>query len=230
MKVHALLPIKAASERVPGKNLRAFNGRPLFHVIIDTLLTCELLEAIIVDTDSIEVKRHVQQLGPRVNVFDRPEDLRGHGVVANELIDRMIGHCGAEHFLQTHCTNPLLSAGTIDRAIRRYAERLHRSDSLISTTAIQARMYDKAGEPLAHVREKMLRTQDMSPVHVENSNIFIFSRTSFRTAGNSRVGLRPELFGMSAIESIDIDHEEDFLLAELIEQHRQRFPSVFHGS
>jgi CMP-N-acetylneuraminic acid synthetase len=37
----ALVPMKAHSERVPQKNTRTFNGRPLFHWILGTLTTAK---------------------------------------------------------------------------------------------------------------------------------------------------------------------------------------------
>ena len=40
-KIVALLPMKANSERVKGKNFREFNGKPLFRWILDTLLAVE---------------------------------------------------------------------------------------------------------------------------------------------------------------------------------------------
>ena len=41
----ALLPMKANSERVRGKNFRLFNGKPLFRWILDTLLSIEAIDA-----------------------------------------------------------------------------------------------------------------------------------------------------------------------------------------
>ena len=40
-RIVALLPMKANSERVKGKNFRPFNGKPLFRWILDTLLSIE---------------------------------------------------------------------------------------------------------------------------------------------------------------------------------------------
>ena len=37
MKVVALMPMKANSERVRGKNFRDFGGKPLFRWMLDTL-------------------------------------------------------------------------------------------------------------------------------------------------------------------------------------------------
>ena len=35
MNITLLVPIKGNSERVPNKNLKLFNGKPLFHAIIN---------------------------------------------------------------------------------------------------------------------------------------------------------------------------------------------------
>jgi CMP-N-acetylneuraminic acid synthetase len=50
--VVALLPMKGHSERVPGKNLRPLAGRPLYHWILDTLLSVPSIATVVVDTDS----------------------------------------------------------------------------------------------------------------------------------------------------------------------------------
>jgi N-acylneuraminate cytidylyltransferase len=62
----------------------------------------------------------------------------------------------------------------------------------------------------------MLRSQDLPPIFEENSNLYIFSKESFKQSGNRRIGLRPYLFEINKLEAIDIDEEEDFLLAELL--------------
>jgi CMP-N-acetylneuraminic acid synthetase len=43
-RIVALLPMKANSERVRGKNFREFNGKPLFRWILDTLLSVEEID------------------------------------------------------------------------------------------------------------------------------------------------------------------------------------------
>ena len=51
-KVVALLPMKANSERVKGKNFRLFAGKPLFRWILDTLLTVHEIDKIVINTDA----------------------------------------------------------------------------------------------------------------------------------------------------------------------------------
>ena len=51
-RIVALLPMKANSSRVPGKNFRDFCGRPLFYWILSSLLDVSEIDQIIVNTDA----------------------------------------------------------------------------------------------------------------------------------------------------------------------------------
>lgn len=218
----ALIPIKEHSERVPGKNLRSFAGRPLYQVMFSTLQECDCISEIIVNTDCSEIMEFASTLS-KAKAVVRPEELRGDMITMNTLIAHDITQTNADHFFQTHCTNPLLTKRTIEKAASLYLDSLHRYDSVYSVNRIQARVYDKDDVPVNHSLSNMLRTQDLDPVFEENSNFFIFSRSSFGQAGMSRIGNKPLRYEMSRIEAIDIDHPENFLLAELVYSNRDRF-------
>ena len=51
----ALLPMKANSERVRGKNFKNFCGKPLFQWVLDSLLAVERIDKIIINTDAREI-------------------------------------------------------------------------------------------------------------------------------------------------------------------------------
>lgn len=225
-KITALIFIKKNSERVPGKNFRPFNGKPLFTIILDRLDKMECIDKILVDTDSEEVLEYVSHLQKGVGI-ERPVELSGDTISANELIKYDIEYSEAEHFFQTHCTNPLLTENTIEFAIEQYFAAIPQYDSLFSVTKIQNRVYYDGRAPINHAKGKTLRTQDLTPVFEENASFFIFSRTSFVYSGGDRIGSRPLLFEVSPIEAVDIDYEEDFLLAELIDRNKKDFPQIF---
>lgn len=227
MKVTALIPIKVNSERVTGKNFRLFNGVPLFTLVLKTLENCSSIDKVIVNTDSGEVKKFVRENLKKTVVIDRPQNLLGDMVVMNALIEHDIAFSENEHFFQTHCTNPLLTENTITKAINEYFNSLDKFDSLLSVTRIQTRAYWENGTPINHDLSQMKRTQDLDAVFEENSNFFIFSKTSFKNASNSRIGKNLKLFELNKIEAIDIDYEEDFLLAELIHKNKTIFKSTF---
>jgi CMP-N-acetylneuraminic acid synthetase len=216
MKLAALLPMKEHSERVPNKNMRLFAGRPLYHAVAQVLQLSDLVERIVINTNSDAIARDAKAHFPKAVIHERPESIRGDFVPMNEIIAYDTSLIQAEHFLQTHSTNPLLTRETLERAIERYFASLGRYDSLFSVTRLQTRLYWEDGRPVNHNPKELLRTQDLPPVYEENSNIFLFSKASFAAAGLNRMGLNPLMFEMGKLEAVDIDEEDDFLLAETL--------------
>jgi CMP-N-acetylneuraminic acid synthetase len=220
MKLIALLPMKGHSERVPNKNIKLFGSKPLYHIIMKSLIESEYIEKIVINTDSDYIAEDAQRNFERIQIISRPEEIQGDFVPMNEIIAYDLRRIDGEHFLQTHSTNPLLQMDTINKAIEVYFKELKEFDSLFSVTRMQTRLYWSDGKPINHNPQKLIRTQDLSPVFEENSNFYIFSKTSFFNAGNNRIGLKPQMFEMDRLEAIDIDQPEDFELAEILYKKR----------
>jgi CMP-N-acetylneuraminic acid synthetase len=211
----ALLPMKGHSERVPNKNLREFNGRPLCHWMLNTLRSTPEVDEVVVNTDSDEIAEEARSFD--ATVLDRPEELRGDRVPMNDIIRHDVAHSEADLYLQTHCTNPLLSPETISEAIGAFEE--WDCDSLFSVTSLRTRLWDGDCTPINHERDELKRTQDLKPVYEENSNVYLFTAGSLASREN-RIGDAPAMFAMDAMEAIDIDEMVDFRIAEML--HRDR--------
>jgi CMP-N-acetylneuraminic acid synthetase len=207
--------MKGNSERVPNKNIRAFAGKPLLFHILDALVACPVIEAILVNTDSDKIAGLAQSRA-KVRVLERPAGLRGDMVPMNDIIAHDLRFASTEHVLQTHSTNPLLKTGSIEMGIAAYFDALDKHDSLFSVTRWQTRFYWENGSPVNHDPKELLRTQDLHALYEENSCLYVFSRKSFREAGNRRIGNAPLMFPLSSLEAVDIDEEEDFVLAEML--------------
>jgi CMP-N-acetylneuraminic acid synthetase len=217
MKLTVLLPMKGNSERVQNKNMKDFGGIPLYHAIVNSLLKSRYIECIVIDTDSKTIAKDAKaNFGDNIMIIDRPQEIQGDYVSMNDIIAHDLTKLDGEHFLQTHSTNPLLKPETIDKAIETYFESLDKFDSLFGVTKVQTRFYDREANPLNHKPNELLRTQDLEPMYEENSNIYIFSKCSFREADNRRIGVCPQVFEINKLEAIDIDEIEDFRLAELL--------------
>jgi CMP-N-acetylneuraminic acid synthetase len=212
----ALVPMKGHSERVPNKNLREFNGRPLCHWVLNTLDAVSEVDEIVVNTDSPEIAEEARRFD--ATVFERPEELRGDHVSMNRIILHDVARVEANHYLQTHCTNPLLCPETVVEATEAFATG--DGDSLFSVTPLQTRLWDANGEPINHRRDELKRTQDLPPVYEENSNLYLFTETSLERRDN-RIGDDPDMFPMDESEAIDIDEMIDFKVAEML--HRDRY-------
>jgi len=219
----ALVPIKRESQRLPYKNSKLFAGRPLYHIVIDTLQRTPCISRIVINTDAPEIAEDLLAHYDKVHIHPRPERLFGDFINANDLIAYDLSLLEGEHFFQTHCTNPLLTSQTIEKAAKQYFDLLEQYDSMYSVNEIRARVYDAHSNPVNHSLHELVRTQDLPPVYEENSNMFLFSRTSFIHSGNHRIGRRPQPFPMHKIEGLDIDYPEDFILAELVYRHKDLF-------
>jgi len=213
-EVVALVPMKEHSERVPGKNTRLFSGKPLFHHIIGTLEATYAIDKVVVDTDSEIIAEEAKSLFPKVQVIERPQELRGDLVSMNKLIAYDISHVASDIYLQTHTTNPLLRSKTISDALRAFA-RSEEYDSLFTVNRVQTRLYTADGAPINHNPNELIRTQDLPPVYEENSCLYIFTSESF-SKHQRRIGSKPLMYETDRIESIDIDDEYTFRLAEML--------------
>ena len=214
-RISALVPMRHHSQRVPEKNFRLLAGKPLFHHILRTLLDVPEIDDIFVDTDSPVIRDGVKENFPQINIIDRPEELRADEVSMNRIITYDMSIIGADLYLQTHSTNPLLGAGTLSRAIQAFNENRSEFDSLFSVTRLQTRLYDQSGRAINHNPGELIQTQDLAPLYEENSCIYLFTEAGLKENGH-RIGISPYLFEISAEEAWDIDTPLDFEIVEFL--------------
>lgn len=218
-EIVAFVPMRHSSERVPGKNYRAFAGRPLYHHIVEALLQCPQINLVCIDTDSPVIMDEAADQFPTVKVLLRPEHLRDGATPMNEVLLNSVAQVPADFYLQTHSTNPLLKSETISRAINQFLAQSD-YDSLFGVTRLQTRLYDAQGNAMNHDPNVLLRTQDLPPVYEENSNLYLFTRTILEERQN-RIGYKPMMFEIDREEAWDIDEEIDFRVAEFLYTQRQ---------
>ncbi len=224
--VDAFIPLKGHSERVPGKNLRDFGGRPLFHTIVATLQQARRVGTIYIDTDDQRIAADAEMLDDVVVIRRRP-DLIGDDVSVNLLIKAFLETHACEHTIQTHATNPLLRAETVCDGIDRDLSDGSIS-SLFAVTRHQARFYRGDMTAINHDPTELLPTQDLAPLYMENSNFYIFSREGF-FEHDRRVTDDTAMFEMDPIEAIDIDEERDFEMADTLLRSRPTPAPVTRG-
>ena len=225
MKVVALMPMKANSERVKGKNFRQFVGKPLFRWMLDTLESVKEIDRIVINTDARQILEDNGLIEEgRIIIRDRKAEICGDFVSMNVIINDDIQNIDSDIYLMTHTTNPLLSEKSIKSAIFQFKQALEsgEADSLFSVNKIQERFYDQSVKPLNHDPDNLIRTQDLNPWFQENSNMYLFTKESFLTT-NARIGKRPMIFETPRYESTDIDTPDDWDLAEvMIEYYRKK--------
>lgn len=213
--------MKGNSERVPQKNIRLLNGKPLFFYIADNIKKTGLFDKLVINTDSPDIgKMATNRFGGWAKINERPVELRGDMVSMNRIIKHDVESVGIEHdYMQMHSTSPFLSLETIVSAVNVYREQKKAGtlDSLFSVTAMHTRLYNKDFKPINHDPQILVRTQDLDVVYEENSAFYLFSGEAFML-NNHRIGKCGKAFPMSrnSIECLEIDEMNDWLLAEQI--------------
>ena len=211
-RVVVLLPMKANSERVKGKNFRNFCGKPLFRWILDTLLDVQDVDQIVINTDA----RHILAENglvetDRIVIRDRKTEICGDHVSMNLVLADDVANVDADIYLMTHATNPLMSADTISKALAEFraAKAGGNADSLFTVDKVQTRFYRADCTPVNHDPDNLIPTQHLEPWFEENSSLYIFTRDSFSKT-NARIGKQPMMFEGPFFESIDIDTPADW--------------------
>ena len=74
MDIVALIPARAGSKRIPGKNIKPFAGQPIIAYSIKAAATSRLFSRIIVSTDSAEIAAVARSYGAQAP-FMRPARL-----------------------------------------------------------------------------------------------------------------------------------------------------------
>jgi CMP-N-acetylneuraminic acid synthetase len=221
MKVICFLPCRAGSERVKDKNTRQFAGVEggLLKIKLDQLIRCPLIDTIVISTDDPKVIDVSKQYGNRIRIDNRPSELATSETSTDDLIKYAARIIREPHILWTHVTSPFAGEELYTRAINDYFRliKTDKYDSLMSVTPIRVHIWNREGNPVNYTREGLRwpRSQQVEPMFEVNSAIFINSRDNYIKYGD-RIGLKPYLFEMERTDSLDIDYEDDFILAESI--------------
>lgn len=218
-KVSFFLPTRKGSERVKNKNTRPFAGIKggLVDVKIRQILSSKRIDELIFssnDEQCIEIARRYSN-DTRIRIIKRPDELCLSSTNLQDLISYVPTVTDAEHILWGHVTTPLTDAHQYDKGIELYLSKLNDGyDSLVGVTELKNFLLNKNGNLINNTTNLTWpRTQDLDSLYEINHTMFLAKRNVWTELKN-RIGKRPLLYVMNKIHSIDIDWEEDFVIAE----------------
>jgi CMP-N-acetylneuraminic acid synthetase len=161
--------------------------------------------------------------GPRLRIRDRKPEICGDFVSMNLVLADDVAHEPADIYVMTHTTNPLLSEASVRGSIALYQKAVTEGtgDSVFTVNKFQTRFYRADASAINHDPNNLIRTQDLEPWFEENSNLYVFSAASFAST-NARIGQKPLMFEMGRTESVDIDDQESWHMAEAMSKYLQQ--------
>jgi CMP-N-acetylneuraminic acid synthetase len=219
----ALVPARAGSERVRGKNLRPLAGHPLLAYSIAAARETGLFEAVIVSSDSEEIAETARTYGAEVPGL-RPAELATSTSPDVEWVELVLRDRSEDVFSILRPTSPFRSAATIARAFERFLELGERIDSLRAVELVRqhpGKMWVVDGDLMSPLLEQPAegtpfhsrQYQSLPRVYVQNSSLEI-AWTRLLRDDRSIAGRRVAPFFTEGLEGFTIDYPDDLARAE----------------
>lgn len=229
MRRIALIPARAGSERVPGKNVRLLAGHPLIAYSIAAARESGAFDAAVVSTDSEEIADIARHYGAEVPAL-RPAELSTATSPDIEWVlhmTRVLELAGRpfELFAILRPTSPFRGADTIRRALDALLALDGRADSIRAVERCRqhpGKMWTLAGdliEPLLPQPEgetplHSRQYQALPTVYVQNSSLEIAWRYVLDGPLPTISGRRVAPFLTEGVEGFSVDYPDDLERAE----------------
>lgn len=223
LKLLGLVLARGGSKRIPNKNIRPLNGKPLLSWTIQAALTSGVLDTLLLSTDDPEIATIGRADGACVPWL-RPAHLSTDtassvdaALHALEWYEAAYGAIDGLVLLQP--TSPFRSAETIRSAVAQFARNT--ACSLVSLAPAKVHpawcfrvSHENRLAPFLGWDAIGTRSQDLEPAYVVNGALYITPPERLRR-DRAFIADDTAAFVMTdAMESLDIDVEEDWDAAE----------------
>jgi len=223
----AVILARGGSKGIPKKNIYPIDGHPLISYTIFAGLNCNLINDLVVSTDSDEIASVARHYGAQVP-FMRPSSLAGDTVWSRDALKHAV--LASENFfkkkydyiIELPCVAPMRDKEDIEGAIKKLMS--NESDSVISVCQMQdkhpVRMKRIVNDQLRDFCQEFpegegSRRQDLEPCFIRNGAIYLMRRKTI-VDNFSRNGKISRPYIMPEEKSVNIDTMMDLKLAEIL--------------
>jgi len=224
MHLVAFMPLRAGSQSIPHKNLKAIAGRPLYAWSLQEAVDSGCFDALYVGTDSPAIRASVEEaFAGDVTVLERaPETCTDEASTEAALLEFQ-ARIEFDAVCLIQATSPLTRAEDFRGARQAFVEGQY--DSLLSTVRSTRFFWDAAGKPLNYDPARRPRRQENAGWQMENG-AFYFTRAPLLKKQTCRLGGRIGLYEMAAETAVELDEAPDWPIVEhLLLQRRAQVQS-----
>ena len=228
-KAIALIPARAGSKGLPGKNIRPMCGKPLIAWSIEKAKLSKYLDMVLVSTDCQKTASIAKQFGAHVP-FLRPDELAMDQSSTYDSIRHALEYlCSEEgqsfdYVVLLEPTSPLREDDDIDRMLEKLFIMKDDFDSIISVgevdehPSIVRRVREKNLEPFCPNLQQTMRRQDNEPAYFPYAVAYI-AKTDVLLDQNTFYTHRCTHFIIKPYQKYEIDNIYGFLCVESIMRH-----------
>ena len=131
MKIDALIPARAGSKGVLGKNIKNLDGFPLIAYTIHACKTSDMIDRVVVSTDSQEIATVAEEYGAEVP-FLRPKELAQDHSTDHDVIKHFFDQTNVGCVAYMRPTTPLRDPKSISEAVRFFLKNKEKMSGLRS--------------------------------------------------------------------------------------------------
>jgi CMP-N,N'-diacetyllegionaminic acid synthase len=219
----ALVPARAGSQRVPGKNVLPLAGHPLIAYSIAAAQETGLFDAVLVSTDSEEIAAVACRYGAEVPAL-RPAKIATATSSDIVWVLHAMRDRGEDAFAILRPTSPFRGAATIRRAFEQFVELGDRADSIRAVELVRqhpGKMWVLEGDLMRPLLDQSaggtpwhsMQYQALPKVYVQNSSLEIAWRRVLEGPRPTIAGERVVPFLTEGHEGFSIDYPDDVALA-----------------
>lgn len=215
-----IIPARGQSKRIPRKNIRDFNGKPIIAYAIECAISSGLFDTVMVSTDDDEIALVARKYGAIVPFMRSEKNSSDFATTADVIVEVLNQYSNLGFsFLHTcviyPCT-PLLKVEALNKGyLKLIQENFHTVFSAVKyNPPIQrAIVIDNGKSKMLNPEFELTRTQDLNPTYFDGGQFYWFTTQSIlsnQKMYNDNMGC----VIISESEIQDIDNEEDWVLAE----------------
>ena len=223
--VIAIIPARANSKGLPGKNLKPLNGIPLISWSINQALSSSHVDLAMVSTDSPEIASISLEAGAEVP-FIRPKHLATDEASTFDVIKHALQHYSSQGQLFDYVvlmepTSPLRKCEDIDNMIKTLDSNAQEYDSIVSLGQVHENPYIcktlKWGSVVDFIQSPMAnrRRQDYDPIYFPYGVAYI-AKTSELLDQQTFYTDRCQGYIIDRCQNYEIDDICDFICVESI--------------
>lgn len=209
--ITAIVPVKANSSRLPGKNILPFGNSNLLIHKLEQLKQVEELTDIIVSTDSKEMIEMAKSVG--IRAIERPEQYANESVPFGRFLDYLCEVLPNEHIMWACVTSPLVEPYLYRKAIHTYFEKMEEGyDSLVTLHPMQSFYMDKNGPINFETGLNHKNSEFLEPIYHFTNGINLAPKSKI-AEWHYNYGPNPYKLMVNKREAADIDDIYDYVQA-----------------
>lgn len=222
MSAIAIITARGGSKRIPRKNIKIFNGKPIINYSIEAALKSGIFDEVMVSTDDEEIAGISKKAGASVPFFRSRETSTDTATTADVLLEVLDRYEDMGRTFEYGCciypTAPFVTARKLKEAMDKLVES--GAESIVPMQEFsyppQRGLFidDNGLVKMLHPEYATTRSQDLQKQYHECGQFYIFRNDAFKIQKDTTME-RSIPYIIDPVESQDIDNESDWILAEL---------------